>query len=619
MRQIEINTFNQFLTDAGIRDQYMDHFTNSRVKKTDDINTFMSSVAPFDVFTDGFYSELMSDTEWQTAKNLWKEYLNERLPKSTYKFCMSCWQLLPIDSFPSSSIDKDGHSLYCKECKSPQTWLSKHPTDKPEGGLTTHECILLGDHIYLNMELSQLIRNKGFRHCGLRHQDDKLFFIFCEKSTERNLKYAKTGGVSIISQKLTNDVVKSMNVNFTDPIHLRVTTNKSLKPSAVTIEVLHCVSHDDYIKNPFTRKQQEKTVKIDADDDIKEPADVADFQSDERSCTTGYKFCLACGLPKPESEFYADRNTDDKLSRMCRKCVTHSYKIEQATTISPNTAILFKGQLFFNLVTSQMIKENPYRFCQLKMKQHDSTRYCFKISDRIPDKSPVASMFTSCDSSGITSLKDASVINDIINQLGLTEDHAYILNLTNSHVFNGNLFIDIQSCTPYYFRESIEAGNNNAESRLISVQGAEETNSGNHNNASSQKIFWNDFHLNDIVKELKDPMIQDHIPVDIKARAGATILWIIGEMKRVWEKQTQANTDLDKQDKSADNDPFKGVMRYLISDNPAQGLTAKFIKHYDNPDFKEGIDALESTFAKALKAVGWKLQRPVKVVHYEEF
>ena len=96
-------------------------------------------------------------------------------------------------------------------------------------------------------------------------------------------------------------------------------------------------------------------------------------------------------------------------------------------------------------------------------------------------------------------------------------------------------------------------------------------------------------------------MIQDHIPVDIKARAGATILWIIGEMKRVWEKQTQANTDLDKQDKSADNDPFKGVMRYLISDNPAQGLTAKFIKHYDNPDFKEGIDALESTFAKALK------------------
>ena len=41
MRQIEINTFNQFLKVAGIRDEYMSHFMDSRTGRTDNIDVFI--------------------------------------------------------------------------------------------------------------------------------------------------------------------------------------------------------------------------------------------------------------------------------------------------------------------------------------------------------------------------------------------------------------------------------------------------------------------------------------------------------------------------------------------------------------------------------------------------
>lgn len=614
MRQIEINTFNQFLKVAGIRDEYTSQFTNSRIDKTDSIDSFMSSVKATDVFTDGFTPELVSDKEWQAAANLWKEYRDEHLPSEpAFKFCRCCWQLKPISSFNVHTQEKDGYSVYCRECVTPMIWMKNHPDENPKGCLTPYECILLSNHIFLNMETSRLIKEKGFKHCGLRHQDGRLFFIFCEKSTKKNLRFSKTGGVSIIDQSLIDDVIKSMNVNFTDPIHLRVTTNKSLKPSAVTIEVLQCMSHEDYLKNPIkspNMKDNDNTEShlVTFNTEGEQP------DTDDSSCTAGYKFCISCCTPKPISEFYIDSfNSSDGYNRSCRDCL-RSKSVSTKNIFDTNTALFFGDKVFFAPEVSNMIKTSLVRSCSV-MKNNKGCSLFFNRS--YPGKNPNSSMFNWCDSSGITALKDEVEINKLKEALHLNEEHAYWLKLfIRKSSPDGPLVILIQGVKPYSFREGTETDkkDDSEETELTPNQGTLGTT-----NNKSRKISMSDFRLVDILKELEDPTIQDHAPDDIKKQAGTMILWLIGELKRVWKKQTQANTDLDKQDKSADNDPFKGVMRYLISNDPTQDLTAKFVKNHDNPDYEEDILALEETFANALKAVGWKLQRPVKVVHYEEF
>ena len=614
MRQIEINTFNKFLTEAGIREEYMAQFTNSRVEKTDTIDSFMSSVKPANVFTDGFNPELVSDTEWQAAKNLWTEYMDDHLPsKPAFKFCPCCWQLKPISSFTVHTQEVDGYSVYCKECLTPKKWMMKHPDEKPEGCMTPYECILLDDHIYLNMELSLLIREKGFKHCGLRHQDGRLFFIFCEKSSKKNLRFSKTGGVSIIDQSLIDDVIRSMKVNFTDPVHLRVTTNKAIKPSAVTIEILQCFSHEDYMKNPI------KNPVIKDDHNEERPLDVHKEDGelpDERSYTAGYKFCIRCCTPKPVSEFNKNTSYFDGYNRYCREC-TRPKATSVKKKIPMNIAILFGDKIFFSPEVSKMIRTSLSRSCTV-MKNNKGCSLFFNRS--IPNKNPNASMFISCESSGITAFKDESEIDKLREFFHLEKEYAYNLRLfIRQSTPTRPLVLVIKDTTPYCFREDVGLvhTHNSEEQGITSDQQPSEVLEDNHTHQLNSKTW------SDIAKELEDPTFQNHVPADIKSQAGKTILWLIGEMKKVWNKQDQPTTDMNLQAESAtlpaNSEPFKDILRYLISDDPTQGLTAKFVKHHDNPDYMEGIVALEKTFANALKAVGWKLQRPVKVVHYEEF
>ena len=221
MRQIEINTFNQFLTEAGIRDDYMSRFEDSRTDNTATLDSFMSAVKPFDVFAECFGPELTGSPEWQAAAGRWKDYMVGHLPSTpTFKFCPCCWQLKPISSFTARSHELDGHSAYCRECFTPEKWMKSHPGEKPEGCMSSYECIMTDKRIYLNISLSRLIWEKGFKHCVLKHQDGRMFFIFCEKASRKNLKFLSTGGVTVVDESIIDDIIRSMNVIFTDPIHL---------------------------------------------------------------------------------------------------------------------------------------------------------------------------------------------------------------------------------------------------------------------------------------------------------------------------------------------------------------------------------------------------------------
>ena len=610
MKQIEINTFNQFLIEAGIRDEYTAQFANSRIDKTDNIDSFMSSVKSANVFTDGFNPELISDIDWQAAANLWKEYRDEHLPsKPVFKFCPCCWQLKPISSFNVHTQEANGFSVYCRECVTPKKWMENHPDENPKGCMTPYECILLGDHIFLNMEISKLIREKGFKHCGLRHEEGRLFLIFCEKNSKKNLRFSKTGGVSIIDQSLIDDVIRSMKVNFTDPVHLRVTTNKSLKPSAVTIEVLQCFSHEDYVNNPVAK----------GNDNEERPLDVHkedDERPDERSCTSGYKFCINCCTPKPVSEFNKNTFNFDGYHHYCRECVK-SKDTSVNNKIPISTAILFGDKIFFSPEVSNMIKISLSRSCTV-MKNNKGCSLFFNKSNH--DKNPNASMFTSCKSSGVTALKDENEINKLREYFNLDKEYAYNLRLfIRQSTPTRPLVLVIKGFTPYCFRDNVNSDqiDNSEKSGSISDQQHSEALEDSYIQQLYDKI-WSDFHLSDIVKELEDPIFQKQVPANIKSQAGEIILWLIREMKKVWSNQDQ--TDNDKSmDSQTNSDPFKDVIRYLVSNDPTQDMTTKFVKHHDNPDYEESIVALEETFANALKAVGWKLQRPVKVVHYEEF
>ncbi len=606
MRQIEINTFNQFLTEAGIRDEYTSQFTNSRIDKTDSIDSFMSSVKPANVFTDGFNPELVSDSEWQAAANLWKEYRDEHLPsKPVFKFCPCCWQLKPISSFNVHTQETNGYSVYCRECVTPKKWMENHPDKHPKGCMTPYECILLGDHIFLNMDISKLIREKGFKHCGLRHQDGRLFLIFCEKNSKKNLRFSKTGGVSIIDQSLIDDVIRSMKVNFTDPVHLRVTTNKSLKPSAVTIEVLQCLSHEDYVNNPVAKNYDNEERPLDVHKEDSE-------QPDERSCTTGYKFCFSCCTPKPVSEFNKYTFNFDGYYHYCRECVK-SKAASVKNKIPMNTAILFGGKIFFSPEVSNMIKTSLSRSCTV-MKNNKGCSLFFNKSNH--DKNPNASMFTSCQSSGVTALKDENEINKLREYFHLEKEYAYNLRLfIRQSTPTRPLVLVIKGFTPYCFRDNVKPAqsDNSEKPGCISDQQLSEAIEDHHSHQFDSKVW------RDVTIELTDPIFQKHVPAEINGQAGATILWLIDEMKKVWSSQNQTDNDKAMGTPVKQNYSFEDVARYLTSEDPTQSLTAKFVRHHDNPDYKEGIVLLEETFANALKAVGWKLQRPVKVVHYEEF
>ena len=65
------------------------------------------------------------------------------------------------------------------------------------------------------------------------------------------------------------------------------------------------------------------------------------------------------------------------------------------------------------------------------------------------------------------------------------------------------------------------------------------------------------------------------------------------------------------------------VIHFLKSDDSTYGMMAILQKMQKeptiNPQFSEYIKEMEDSFARALKFLGWKLQRPVKIIKYEEF
>ena len=533
MRQIEINTFNQFLTEAGIRDEYMTQFTNNRNTQSGDFDSFMLSSKTSNLFTDGFNQTLLNDPEWIAAMNLWEEYKKDHpISKNRMKFCPCCWTLKSLESFDRNAQDKSGYFTYCKDCGSPVEYGKKHPNEIVKGSLSSYECILIDGRIYLNMKLSLLVKEKGFRHCGLRHQDGKLFLIFCEKNSEKNMKFYKNGGIAVASNKVIDDIIKSLNITFTDPVHLHVTTNKAIKPSAVTIEILQGISHEEYTKHPFTKNKGEET-KLSSSKTEDSP-----IEKDSNSVSS-------------PDEMSINKESAEDVSFINSQEVYNSYDADDQEYIAHNTP---KPVLQLNPETLEVIKRWPnanYVMAKLgifnvgrSIKRHSlcgGFYWCYPGEEE--DFKPTASK----KSNPSLIKKDIPV-----------KKRSYT-----------------QGCKPGYERHTYYF-----PSKMI------------------EDIRTLAFELREPESNLVDRILEKGI-------------------LEIQSKDSQTNSG-----DSKINDLAK-VIHFLKSDDSTYGMMAILQKMQKeptiNPQFSEYIKEMEDAFARALKFLGWKLQRPVKIIKYEEF
>jgi hypothetical protein len=603
----------------------------------------MSAVKPFDVFSDGFSPELTGSPEWQAAAGRWKDYMVGHLPSTpTFKFCPCCWQLKPISSFTARSHELDGHSAYCRECFTPEKWMKNHPGEKPEGCMSSYECIMTDKRIYLNISLSRLIREKGFKHCVLKHQDGRMFFIFCEKASRKNLKFLSTGGVTVVDESIIDDIIRSMNVIFTDPIHLQITVNKAVKSSAVIIELIMFLSHKDYLENPFAAPVTSDSIAEELlVDDCKEENEYPD--DNERSCTTGYKFCIRCCTPKLLSEFNHYLSSPDGYNHSCRDCVRNK-TVETKKIFDTNTALLFGNKIFFAPEVSSMIRASLARSCTF-MKNSKGSSLFFNRS--YPGKNNGATMFTSCDSSGITALKDEYEVSKLREILHLDEEHAYWLKLfirKSSH--NGLLVIGIQNSAPYCFREETAKDSVRKPTEAIQPSGQENIihNSGRLAD-NDQKPLATEPVKNDSTNKERaavgvSGLTRDiSLPVDLvdmaRVLAGSfckteteLIIYLLKSYIKMYEfkigrpvpKENTFPFATPRNDESEISAFFENLCSCLDMPHPICMISMATFYLWKHPESTiEGISTVEELYAEGLKKLGWKLQRPVKVIHYEDF
>lgn len=284
-----INMFTNFLSSYGIYGDYAkyydDHNTDCRDKSKPvdiEIHDFLSRVSEKQVFRSGFDAENNSMASfWKDAESLWLEEIKTHLPSkingsadaanspsqepqqpaSGWKYCLKCQQVKPVNEFTFKASDNMRH-CYCHTCMS-----SKYDVNAPV--LSAYECVISDQRIYLNNTLTDLLVEKDFNHCGLRHENHKIFMIFCHVDRHKNLRKLKYGGISLNDETIFDDVCRYFSIAPNQVYHLHISQNLSKKNTAVTVEILRCLSHDDYLEKPFVFKEAKPEVKKEV---AKEPA-----------------------------------------------------------------------------------------------------------------------------------------------------------------------------------------------------------------------------------------------------------------------------------------------------------------------------------------------------------
>lgn len=487
MTKKEIELFNSFLTDLNMTGLFQDRYAENRSVLGSEFHDasyeeYLTKVSEKNVF-DFMTSEECPDRElWLTTAELWKDALqeadssgdaSEEQPGDTsvstmevvipdkFKFCPSCWQLKDVNDFGRNFLGI--RNAYCRACYSQyrKTSDNKHePSD-----FSVYEAIMTNNTLYLNMTLSQQLRDKQMNHCGLRHHEGQLFLVFCEQKHHRNLKLYKNGGVSVNDSALCADVLATMSATGNGPFHLHISVNRSKKFDAVTIQVLRVVTHKDYLEHPFVipnekgeEHPEEKVEAVEAaaaisenTDAVQQPSTVTDDEQEgdaslpkqqdcpltEASSTMGYKLCISCLRPLPVSDYHKCATEYDGQNRVCRSCTKTDFSHDSKLHYD---AVYFGGRIFFDKYYSESLRDR--RNCEVSIDKIDLPHIIAKSP--LYYNGSLKSSFTCSQHSGAVALRDEAILNVIDQAFHLDKNHAYVFTLDYRFDNYGNM--DIMFC-----------------------------------------------------------------------------------------------------------------------------------------------------------------------------
>ena len=599
MTKNEIELFNSFLSDLNMADSFRERFSEKCSElggvSYEEYLTQVSEKKVFDFMTE----EEEPDHElWLATADLWKEALQESevsgdvteeradaptpepeisLPEK-YKFCPSCWHLKDVNDFGRSFLGL--RNAYCRACYGQY----RKPDFKHEtADYSVYEAILINATIYLNMTLAQLLRDKQMNHCGLRHHEGQLFLVFCEQKHHRNLKFYKNGGVSINDKALCEDVLQTLGVSGDGPYHLHISTNRSKRFDAVTIQVLRAVTHRDYLEHPFVKpeeKQEENTAEQaeekveDAVNEntvaVQQPSTVTgdeqegDTSSSKKqdasltnaSSTKGYKLCISCLRILPISDFHKNIGEYDGQSRICRSCTKTDFSHDSKLHYD---AVYFGGRLFFDEYYSESLRDR--RKCEISFDKNNLPHIIAKSP--LYYNGSLKSSFTCSQHSGAVALRDEAILNVIEQAFQLDKGHAYRFELDYHFDNYGNMEIIILNCQLWYWKDECT---DHLYSNMFNPQPTVQ------NTQSSEAS-----------EQVAEPVTTEpHVLTD----------------EEVKEKMKEFFT------------LYPSITIKQLHGVLSQGYGA---------DEETGINKYELGLAAYLKERDWKLQMPIRVIKYENF
>ena len=627
MTKKQIELFNSFLSDLNMKDIFQGRFTTGSLTlrseyqnlSYDDYLELVSEKEVFDFLT----SEDSPDRDlWDTTADLWTEALQEAsatdnlteeepvdaperehkasLPDS-YKFCPTCWQLKDVNDFGRNFLGI--RNSYCRDCYSQYRKSSAFSHETAD--FSVYEAILINGTIYLNMTLCQLLRDKQMNHCGLRHHEGQLFLVFCEQKHHRNLKFYKNGGVSINDGALAADVQETLGASAGGPYHLHISTNRSKRFDAVTIQVLRAVTHKDYLEHPFVKSEEKPVfdnsnndelleesekakeayeslkavqaqmaagtetehITVNNPDDVQQPSTVADdeqevdvslsqqqgFPLTKASSTKGYKLCISCLRPLPLSDYHKCASEYDGRNRTCRSCTKSDFSQDSEIY---HDAVYFGGRIFFDKYYSESLYDR--RNCEVNIDKIDFPHIVAKSP--LYYNGSLKSSFTCSQHSGAVALRDEAILNVIEQAFNLDKNHAYFFKLDYRFDNYGNM--DIMFC-------------------------------------KYQAWYWKEEYPASVMSE-EQPTVQDEQAAEAAEPDAEPVI-------------EEPHTLTDEEAKAKMKDFF--TLYPSITIKQLHGILSDGY----GVDDETGINKYELGLAAYLKERNWKLQMPVRIIKYENF
>lgn len=155
--------------------------------------------------------------------------------------------------------------------------------------LSAHEGILFLDRIYLNGELSTLLKVNGYNFCKIVKENvlgaDRQYIVFSFKE-KGNIEYSKnTVGSYIIDSEAVEQVLDFWKLRSGEQYHLHFTRNTSRTGNTTCVQILKCTSHDEYINSI---EAKEKTRELTATDPSENTGQRRAYKGAARGCKPGY-------------------------------------------------------------------------------------------------------------------------------------------------------------------------------------------------------------------------------------------------------------------------------------------------------------------------------------------